>query len=474
MNPATPRSLLAERAGLADGLTTSSRLVESALARIAASDHALKAFRVVRAEKALEEAEEADRRLAAGETGLLLGVPIAVDDSTDVAGEPTAFGCIGDFPPKPEDAHLVSRLRSAGAVVIGKTNVAELGQWSFTEGAAFGATRNPWNLRHTPGGASGGAASAVAAGLIHGAMGMDGTGSVRVPAAWTHLVGIKPQRGRISTWPEVSPLHGLAVPGSLARTVADAALLLDAASGRHESDEQKMGHIPLLPQAFRDPGRLRIAVSFDTACTLARPGLHSAIRAAVLRLADTLAGLGHEVVEDDPRRGLTGLACLPRILAGIHDRAAQVPDPRLLDPRTLRNAKLGARMRGTGLRLSRVSEAALRHRMGGFFNRYDAILTPATAVPPPRIGAGEGSSSLRVGLVAATAFCYAWPWNVLGWPAMAIPVGFTVDGLPIGAQLLGPIYSEPMLVALTAQLEDHERWIDDYVSPPAVDRRAGG
>ena len=126
---------------------------------------------------------------------------------------------------------MVRRLRAAGAVIVGKTNTCELGQWPFTSGPAFGHTRNPWSREHTPGGSSGGSAAAVAAGLVTAAIGSDGAGSVRIPAAWTHLVGIKPQRGRISTWPLPEAFNGITVNGVLARTVADAALVLDAASG---------------------------------------------------------------------------------------------------------------------------------------------------------------------------------------------------------------------------------------------------
>ena len=200
----------------------------------------LNAFRCVRAQKALAEADEADRRLAAGERAPLLGVPIAIKDDIDLAGETTPFGCRGEgFETATEDCEAVRRLRAAGAVIVGKTTTPELGQWPITEGEAFGVTRDPWSLEHTPGGSSGGSAAAVAAGVVPAALGSDGLGSVRIPAAWTHLVGIKPQRGRISTWPETAAFHGLACIGPLARTVGDAALLLDAASGNHPEDRDQ-------------------------------------------------------------------------------------------------------------------------------------------------------------------------------------------------------------------------------------------
>ncbi|NEB47327.1 amidase family protein, partial [Streptomyces sp. SID339] len=162
---------------LADGEVTSRALTERTLARIEAAQPVLNAFRRVRTEAALAEADAADRELAAGGAGPgrpLLGVPLAVKDDMDVTGEPTAFGCRGDFPPATADSEAVRRLRAAGAVIVGKTNTCELGQWPFTEGPGFGDTRNPWHTGHTPGGSSGGSAAAVAAGLVPAALGSDG------------------------------------------------------------------------------------------------------------------------------------------------------------------------------------------------------------------------------------------------------------------------------------------------------------
>ncbi|MBC7269625.1 MAG: amidase, partial [Streptomyces sp.] len=278
---------------LAEGRVTSRALTEGALARIAATRGTLNAFRVVRTGAALAEAEAADRELAAGGRRPLLGVPVAVKDDMDVAGEPTAFGCAGDFPPVAADGEAVRRLRAAGAVIVGKTNTCEFGQWPVTEGPAFGATRNPWNPRHTPGGSSGGSAAAVAAGLVPAALGSDGAGSVRIPAAWTHLVGIKPQRGRISTWPRGESFQGITVNGTLARTVADAALLLDAASGNHVHDPHRPPAVDASAAARRDPGRLRIALSLKPPFTALPTPLHPEIRARVVELADRLAALGH-------------------------------------------------------------------------------------------------------------------------------------------------------------------------------------
>ncbi|MCP9209122.1 amidase [Streptomyces cucumeris] len=475
MTSVIPKGLGEQARALAGGEVSSRALVEQALERIAATQGTLNAFRRIRTEAALREADEADRRLAAGERAPLLGVPIAIKDDTDLAGEPTAFGCPGEFPLKAEDGEVVRRLRAAGAVIVGKTNTPELGQWPFTEGPAFGDTRNPWNPAHTPGGSSGGAAAAVAAGLVPAALGSDGAGSVRIPAAWTHLVGIKPQRGRISTWPDPEAFNGITCNGPLARTVADAALLLHAASGNHESDLHRPEPVDVLSAVGRDPGRLRIALSLKPAFTGTPKELDPVVEAAVRRLAERLAALGHDVVEAEPRYGMVGLAFLPRATAGIREWAARVPDQALLDVRTQAAARHGRMLGGGPLRWARAAELRLHRRVGAIFHRhgFDVVLAPTTATPPLRIGAMSGLSGWRTDRAMIAACPYAWPWNVLGWPGVNVPAGFADAGntLPLGAQLLGPASSEPRLISLAAQLEADRRWFEHW--PQLAGRSAG-
>ncbi|WP_328500249.1 amidase [Streptomyces sp. NBC_00457] len=455
-------SLTESARALAEGEMTSRAMVTEALARIEASQGSLNAFRIVRAEAALAEADAADKELASGVRLPLLGVPVAVKDDMDVAGEPTAFGCPGEFPPVVEDGEAVRRLRAAGAVIVGKTNTCELGQWPFTEGPSFGATRNPWHPEHTPGGSSGGSAAAVAAGLVPAALGSDGAGSVRIPASWTHLIGIKPQRGRISTWPRGESFQGITVNGTLARTVADAALLLDAASGNHAHDPHRPPSLNISEAVGRDPGRLRIALSLKPPFTALPARLLPEVRDRVVELAEKLGRLGHTVEEADPPYGQIGLTFVPRATAGIAERVRDVPFPGLLDRRTRDAARLGRLLGGPPLRAARRAEAVLHRRIGAFFTSYDVILAPTTAAPPPRIGSMLNLGGLATDRAMIAACPYAWPWNVLGWPGVNIPAGFTSGGLPVGAQLLGPANSEPLLVSLAAQLEAdlrwHERW----------------
>ncbi|WP_424189989.1 amidase [Actinokineospora sp. G85] len=441
--------LAATAQSLANGSTSSVALVERVLADIEDTRPTLNAFRVVRAARAREEAARADERLAAGERLPLLGVPVAIKDDVDIEGEPTAFGCAGDFAPATADCELVRLLKAAGAVIVGKTNTPEFGQWPITEGAAFGVTRNPWRLDHSPGGSSGGSAAAVAAGIVPAAVGSDGAGSVRIPASWTNLVGVKPQRGRLSPLPEKELFNGITTSGALARTVGDAALLLDvlADTGTRHADA-----------AAREPGRLRIALSLRPAFTGFPVALHPQVRAAVVRLARVLRELGHEIVLAEPAYGLIGLNFLPRSLGGLNDWHGRVPDPLLLDPRTQGNGRMGGRLRGRALAAAHATLEVFHRRVGRIFDRVDVVLTPTTAQPPLPIGAIDGLTGWQTDRRIIQACPYSWPWNVLGWPGVNVPAGLTEEWLPVGAQLLGPADSEPLLLSLAAELEGVERW----------------
>jgi amidase len=444
---------------------SSIELVERALEAIEATQPTLNAFRCLRTEDAVRDAAEADRRLAAGDRGPLLGVPVAIKDDTDLSGQSTAFGCRGDFGLKTADAEAVRRLKACGAVIVGKTTTPELGLWPITEGRASGITRNPWSHAHTPGGSSGGSAAAVAAGVVPVALGSDGLGSIRIPAAWTHLVGIKPQRGRVSTWPQVDAFRGLACLGPLARTVEDAAQLLDCVSGNHPADRDRPPP-PVEPFAAAarraDPGRrLRIALSFKVPYAPAPVRLDPAVRAAVERLAGVLSRMGHDVQRADPVYGIVGLGVLPRAIGGLRPWLSEIPDHSQLDPRTRDAARVAPLMGGPVGRLARALERPAARQVGAIFRRFDVLITPTTARPPMPVGALDGLSSWPTDQRVIGYCPYTWPWNVLGWPAVNVPAGFaTVDDaeLPVGAQLLGPANSEALLISLAAALEQAERW----------------
>ncbi|HXE46567.1 MAG TPA: amidase [Conexibacter sp.] len=452
--------LRAQAALVACGNASSRELVDAALARIEATQSTLNAVRCVRADAARAEADDADRRRAAGERLPLLGVPVAIKDDMDLAGESTNFGCSGPFAPREGDGEVARKLRAAGAVIVGKTNTPEVGQWPFTESPAFGATRNPWSLHHTPGGSSGGSAAAVAAGLVPAAAGSDGAGSVRIPAAWTHLVGVKPQRGRVSTWPFTSAFNGLSCTGPLARTVGDAALLLDVLAGNRAEDPHRPPppSEPYAQAAEREPGRLRIALSTKIPWAPAPTALDPAVGAQVERVGRALEGLGHHVEQADPRYGLVGLSFMPRSTGGVREWVElHVSDRAQLDPRTRGTMRVGRALHPL-LRLAHAIERPLHRYVGRIFTRFDVVLMPTTAKPPAPIGAIDGLDAWPTDKTMVGYCPYTWPWNVLGWPGVNVPAGLTAEGLPVGAQLLGPANSEGLLLSLAAQLERVERW----------------
>jgi amidase len=434
---------------IAAGEVSSRELTEAHLERIARLDPILNAFRVVFAERALAEAAQADGRRGSGNRRPLLGVPVAIKDDTDIAGEVTARGSNAFGDPAAQDAEVVRRLRAAGAVIVGKTNVPELEITPFTESPTFGATRNPWDLNRTPGGSSGGSASAVAAGLAGGALGSDGGGSIRIPAGCCGLFGLKTQRGRISLAPKDGAWHGLAVYGPIVRHVADAALFIDATSDGE----------PLAPAVTRPPGRLRIALS----TTLPPPILGSPDaeqRGAVDAAAELLRGLGHEVVERDPDYGPSGPAFSARYLRGIHDEGRAMAHPERLSRRTRGFMRLGAAIVPPLLERARREETATAQRIGRLFEQADVLLTPMFTRRPIPIGTYEGRGALWSFNGYSRWVPYCAPFNHTGQPAASLPVGFTPDGFPLAVQLVGRPYDEATLLSLAAQIEQERPWAE--------------
>lgn len=446
---------------IASGEVSSRELVELYLNRIERYNPQLNAFRAVFAERALLEADQADARRRAGGERPLLGVPIAVKEDIDVAGEITAMGTNAHGERRAEaDAEVVRRLRDAGAILIGKTNVPELCIWPFTETPTFGATRNPWDLQRTPGGSSGGTGSAVAAGLVGAALGSDGAGSIRIPSAWCGLFGLKPQRGRVSMAPHAEAWYGLSVNGVLTRTVADTALFLDLAAGSTPVDRDRPAapERPFSESAGSPPGRLRIAYS----TRLPPPALgrlDPGCERAALDTVELLRSLGHELVEHDPGYGLdTGPLVLTRMLRGVHQQASAMPHPERLARHTRSMARLGSMIPLALLDRARTAEQRVSERIGQLFERHDVLLTPTTAQPPSRIGQYDGRGALWTLNAAIARVPFNAPWNYTGQPAASVPAGFGADGLPRGVQLVGRPNDESTLLALAAQIEAERPW----------------
>ena len=438
---------------------TPRELVELHLARIERLDPRLNAFVSIRSEAALAEADAALARLRAGERGPLLGIPVAVKDNVDIAGEVTGHGTSANETPAAEDAEVVRRLRAAGAPMLGKTALPELEIWGhMTESQTHGATRNPWDPARTAGGSSGGTAAAVAGGLAPAGLGSDGGASIRVPAALCGLFGLKPTRGRISLLPDAERWHGLSVLGGLARSVLDAALFDDALRGAAIGD----AHVPPDPTmsfadaARREPGPLRVAVSLKGTLPGVKAG--PTARRAVEETVELLSSLGHRVAAGDPRYGLLAPDIIPPYLAGVAEEAAKLEHPERLEPRTRRMAALGRRLRGRALRRALRRQPVVAERINAIFGNHDILLTPVTAAQPEPVGRWQGRGAVRTFNGSGPYVTYTAIWNYLGQPAASVPAGFDDDGLPMAVQLVAPVNGETLLISLAAQLEAARPW----------------
>jgi amidase len=434
-------------------------LVELYLDRIARLDPELNAYRIVLAEQARADAEVAEKRLASGDEAPLLGVPVAVKDNVDYAGEVTAHGTAAYGEPAREDGLIVRRLREAGATILGKTNLPELAIYGFTESPTWGDTRNPWDTSRTCGGSSGGSGVAVAAGMSAIAHATDGAGSIRYPAAFCGLFGLKPQRNRISLWPDREHWHGLSVAGCVSRTVMDTALYLDVMSGPEKGDFESPPPLdrPLVEAAKTSPGKLRIACTTQTATPVKKaPEVIAAYRETI----ELLRSLGHEVTEAAPAFGRARFDFFPLYFRGIRDEALTLPHPERLSAQTKGFVRTGRLFSDRRLRKVKDRMPATAAKIQEFFRDYDVLLTPATAEPPFEIGRWRGKGALQTLNGMAGVFPYGFRWNYTGQPAAAIPAGFTDSGLPRSVMLVARPNSEATLVSLGAQIEAERPWAD--------------
>jgi amidase len=437
-------------------------LVQLCLDRIERLDPQLNSFRRVFAERALLEAEQAEARIKGGDERPLLGVPIAIKDETDVAGEINTHGTDAFTEPAKADSEMVRRLREAGAILVGLTLLPELAICGFTESATYGVTRNPWNPQRTPGGSSGGSAAAVAAGLVPIASAGDGAGSIRIPAASCGLFGLKPSRGRVSLAPELEGWGGLAVEGCVSRSVLDTALWLDVVSGGSREPEAPPAPVRPFVEAVRQaPGRLRVAYSTLAPRAVAPPTVGEEAKGAVAAAVELLDGLGHEVAERDPDWGGIGNNITARFLGGVAETVRAVPHPERLERRTRGFGRLGGILpRGLYERARTEGRAADSARINAIFDSCDVLVTPVmggTALPVRR---WEGRGALQTVLGMSRFYPFCVPWNHLGNPSMAVPAGFAADGMPLSVQIVGRHGDEAALLSLAAQLEAERPWAD--------------
>ncbi|WP_308212895.1 amidase [Nocardia otitidiscaviarum] len=430
-------------AAVRDGVLSPLLLVEEALARIQARDRNMNAFSVVRAEAVRAEARAVAER-ADLDVLPLAGVPVAVKNNVDVAGEVTRAGSLAGPDRAAETDHpVVRRLRSAGAVVVGLTAVPEFGLWGTTDSPA-GVTCNPWNPKFSAGGSSGGSGAAVGSGMVAVAHGNDGLGSVRIPAACCGVVGIKPGRGLVPAEIGVDSWGGMTENGVLATTVADAALMLSVLADRPDLAD------------LESPPSLRIGLATAPPLPLGRVDRHW--DAAARKAASAAATAGHHVESAElPYQGAT-FALMLRWVANAAREAATVAYPDRLQARTRAHIALGKLALRSGLlrpaQVDRIEARLLDH-----FERYDVVITPTLATAPPRARRWHKLPWLA-NVVANVRYSPFTPlWNLVGWPALSIPMGIHPrTGTPVAAQLIGQPGSEATLLRLAGQLESAHPW----------------
>jgi amidase len=443
------------------GEVSPTELVKLSLDRIARLDSQLNSFRKVFAEKALLEAEQAEARVKAGEERPLLGVPIAIKDEVDVVGEVNTHGTDGFSEPAKADSEVVRRLREAGAIIVGLTLLPEMAICGFTESATYGVTRNPWNPQRTPGGSSGGSGAAVAAGLVPIASAGDGAGSIRIPAASCGLFGLKPSRGRVSLEPQVEGWRGLAVEGCLSRSVLDTALWLDIVSGgSQEAEAPPPPDRPFVEAAKSPPGKLRVGYSTRVPRALLPPTVSDEAKQAVADGAELLSSLGHEVSPRDPDWGSIGDTISARFLKGVSETVEEVPHPERLESRTRGFGRLGKILPEALYEKAMARRPIEQARINAIFDSVDVLVMPVmggTALPVRR---WEGKGALQTVLGMSRFYPYCVPWNHLGNPAMAVPAGFSPEGMPLSIQVIGRPGDEETLLSLAAQIEAERPWAD--------------
>ncbi|GAA3772812.1 amidase [Streptomyces chiangmaiensis] len=433
------------------------------LDRIDALNPSVGAFTTVMAEQALDRARQAEKELAAAfregaELSALHGVTIAVKDLVQVEDVRWTLGSaafadqVADM-----DDHVVTRLREAGTVLLGKTNTPEFALPCYTENKLGPPTRNPWDLDRSPGGSSGGSAAAVAAGLAALGHGTDAGGSIRIPASACGLVGFKPSRGRVSNGPVDHDVTGLSVHGPLARTVADAAVLLDAMSGPMPGDVYTAPPLAegetLLACALKEPKRLRIAGLPGPMVpdTTLHPDCETAYRKTVQLLEDA----GHQVEELEMPPDPDVVEAFERVWAvAAAGRQVDEEDEPLLTPFTRYLREKGRQVTGLEFAAGLATFRGLGQLFADvFFASYDAVLTPTLSRPPAMIGEFYGEDPAAEFDAMATFMPYTPLYNITGLPAVSLPLHWNADGLPIGVMLGGRYGDEATLISLAAQLE---------------------
>ena len=457
------RPLTEQLAALAAGDCSCRELMEATLARIDATQAKLGAFTCVAdAERLRMRADEADRVRAQGRARPLEGIPLGVKDLEDVEGFVTSMGSVPFRDNVAEtDSVQVARLRAAGAIVVGKTNTPEFGFTAITKNLLFGASHNPWNLDHTPGGSSGGSSAAIAGGVISLATASDGGGSVRLPASMTGCFGLKPSLGRIPHETKLWSMDDTAVFGPLTRSVEDAAIHLDEVVGAHPLDPNSLPHPGF---SYREilgslPSGLRIAYSSDLGSAVVQDDV-----AAVVREAASVFEKSHEFREIEggpPPLGKAWGMGTAFDLAGIIEPLLPAHEEDF-QRAFLKGIHAARRMTSTLWGEIRRDRQALNHWCADLFDRFDLLITPTVPFDPPPAGGPFPDEIGGRPVPPAGVASFTIPFNLSWHPAATVRAGFSEAGLPVGLQIVGPRHRDDLVLQAAFAFERERPWQDDW------------
>jgi aspartyl-tRNA(Asn)/glutamyl-tRNA(Gln) amidotransferase subunit A len=433
-------------------------VVNAVLNRIEQLNPQLNAFCLLTADAARQAAQAAEQAVMRGETlGPLHGVPVSIKDLVITKDVRTMRGSkLYEHDVPAEDAPVVERLKSAGAIILGKTTTPEFGFKGVTDSPVTGITRNPWNLERTPGGSSGGAGAAVATGMGPLAIGTDGGGSVRIPSSFCGIYGLKPHVGRVPVYP-ASAMGDLSHAGPMTRTVRDAALMLNVIAGADDRDRFSLptSHPDYLKAVEGDIRRLRVAWSPDLGFAIVDPQVRAITGAAVKVFTE----LGCNVEEVNPGFDDPGVLFLHFFYVNIGTMLQDYPGyERQIDPQLLVNIAEVKEVSGQDYVRSVLRRNAIYEQVRRFFATYDLLLCPTVAVPPFEVGL-EGPTRIGDRSVDRRAWISMTPlFNLTGQPAATVPCGFSNDGLPIGLQIVGSRFDEATVLRASAAFEAVRPW----------------
>jgi aspartyl-tRNA(Asn)/glutamyl-tRNA(Gln) amidotransferase subunit A len=445
-----------------------SEVMAAVLKRIEEVNPKLNAFCTLVPDSAMAEARAADKKVTRTKSlGPLFGVPVSIKDLIFTKGLRTTFGSrmYENFIPDQNEI-VVERLKAAGAILLGKTTTCEFGYKAVTDSPLWGITRNPWNLEMTPAGSSGGAAAAVASGLGPMAVGSDGGGSIRAPASYCGIFGLKPSRGRVPVYPLLAGWETLdrrlVHVGPLTRTVADAALMMEVIAGRDDRDPVTLpeGRMAFRRELKKGVRGLKVAWSLDLGYVVVDEGVEAAVNSGIKAFASLgvkLEEAGPDVLPmHDAFQLIFGAGCA----AAIGDRLEEWGDR--LDQGLVKLTQIGLKAGAADYIRATNRRHTLWEKMQAFFEKYDLLLTPTLPVPPfpvgtdwPREIAGEKVHPLNY-------LAFTYPFNLTGQPAASVPCGWTADGLPIGLQIVGRRFEDATVLRAAAAFEKARPWAERW------------